>query len=102
MTALSILISLVTQALKVLLDSLPAYKSGRKTYNSNVIALCVALVVGITGTVIFFYIVGWPIDAMCIVTAILIGFAEGVAAMVGYDKVRPVIKTFLDLISKGE
>lgn len=103
-SALAIVISLTVQVIKTILDSLEPYKTGKKRYNSNVLAFGVAIVLGVIGTVVFFVLMGWEVTGICILIALLIGFLEGIITMTGYDKVKPVIKTWIQLFqsAKGE
>ena len=82
----SALTSLVTEGIKnkFLPDMKPKFYS--------VVALVVALVIGIVGSFLYYMYNYIPIDALNIVTAIVMGFASALASMVGYDKVHDVFK----------
>lgn len=90
LSAFSLIVGLVVQALKKLLDSLGA------TYSSNIVAVAVSAVVGIGGTVAYYIIAGIPFSAVNIICMLLMGIATAVGAMVGYDKVIQTIKQILE------
>ena len=86
----SLIVGLITQALKKLLDSLSA------SYSSNVVAVIVSAVVGIGGTAVYYIIAGIPFSAVNIICMLLMGVATAVGAMVGYDKVIQTIKQIVE------
>lgn len=92
LSAFSLIVGLLTQALKKLLDSLGA------KYSSNVVAVAVSAVVGIGGTAVYYIIAGVPFSATNIICMVLMGIATAVGAMVGYDK---VIQTIKQIVEKG-
>lgn len=92
LSAFSLIVGLLTQAIKKLLDGLGA------KYSSNVVAVIVSAIVGIGGTAIYYVISGIPFSATNIICMVLMGIATAVGAMVGYDK---VIQTIKQIVSKG-
>lgn len=92
LTAFSLIVGLIVQALKKLLDSLNV------SYSTNVVAVIVSAAVGIGGTAIYYVIASVPFSATNIICMVLMGIATAVGAMVGYDK---VIQTIKQIVSKG-
>ena len=90
LSAFSLIVGLIVQALKKLLDGLGA------KYSSNVVAVIVSAIVGIGGTAIYYIIAGIPFGATNIICMLLMGVATAVGAMVGYDKVIQTIKQIVD------
>ena len=88
----SLIVGLMVQALKKLLDSLG------ESYSSNVVAVIVSAVVGIGGTAVYYVIAGIAFSAVNIICMLLMGIATAVGAMVGYDK---VIQTVKQIVEKG-
>lgn len=92
LSAFSLIVGLLTQAIKKLLDGLGA------KYSSNVVAVIVSAIVGIGGTAVYYVIAGIPFSAVNIICMLLMGIATAVGAMVGYDK---VIQTIKQIVEKG-
>lgn len=86
LTLFATLTSLVTEGIKntFLLDIKPQKYS--------LVALIVALVIGVVGTLLYYYYNYMPINTMNVITAILMGFLSGLGSMVGYDKVHDLLK----------
>lgn len=78
--------SFFTEAIKTILDE------GGKKYASNIIVLCVSLVMGVIGTLIAYVLYVIPFTTQNIICAILMSFAVWLVAMFGYDKVVQLIK----------
>lgn len=74
--------SLVTEAVKKLLDEKVAY---------NLLVLLVALIVGCAGTAIYYLANDIPYTAINVTYLILMGIANWIGAMVGYDKIKQLI-----------
>lgn len=85
LTALSIVTGLVTEGMKKLFDSVQA------VYASNIMALCVAVVVGGAGTAIFYIVNGIAFTSLNVICLILMMGANWLGAMLGYDKVIQAI-----------
>lgn len=62
-----------------------------KNVSYNVIALIIALIIGISGTFIYYQLNNILIDTNNILYAILMGLASGLVSMVGYDKVKQTL-----------
>lgn len=86
LTALSIVTSLLTEGMKKVLDSL------KVKYASNILALCVAVVVGGAGTAIFYLWNDYQWTTLNIICIFLMMCANWLGAMLGYDKVMQAIK----------
>ncbi|MCM1232331.1 MAG: hypothetical protein NC489_19595 [Ruminococcus flavefaciens] len=77
--------SLLTEGIKVFLD-------GQKIrYASNMLVLIVALVIGCGATALYYVNYQIPFNALNSVYLALMGVANWLGAMVGYDKVRQAI-----------
>lgn len=74
--------SLITEAIKKFLDDNVSY---------NLLVLLVALIVGCAGTAIYYLANGIPYTAINITYLILMGIANWIGAMVGYDKIKQLI-----------
>ena len=83
--AFSICTSLFVEAGKKLLDSL------KVCYATNILVLCVALVVGGAGTSFFYVCNDIAFTATNIICIILMVCANWLVSMVGYDKVVQAI-----------
>ena len=84
-TTFSIITSLMTQGVKQFLDDL------KVTYVSNIVVLIVALMVGIIGTAIYFSSNGIPFTIINHVYLFVMGIANWMGSMIGYDKLRQII-----------
>lgn len=84
LTFFAALTSLVTEGIK------NTFQIKKKYY--NIVALIVALVVGLIGTLVYYQLNSMPFTVNNIIEAILMGLASGLTSMVGYDKVHDVIK----------
>lgn len=78
--------SLITEGVKTILDE------NGKNYASNVVVLCVSLVVGVAGTLIAYILYVIPFTIQNVICAILMGFAVWLVAMFGYDKIVQLIR----------
>lgn len=79
--AFSTISALIVEGIKKVLKD-------KKNLPSNVFAIIVSFVIGCGGTFLFYFYTNAQIDAKMVVSAILMGFATGLCAMVGYDKVK--------------
>lgn len=61
-------------------------------YSSNIIALVVALILGTVGTGLYYVTVHIDFTLLNIAYMVLMGVANWIGAMVGYDKVRQAIE----------
>lgn len=73
----------------------------KKNLPSNIFAIVVALVIGIGGMFLYYYYSDIAITTKNVVSAIIMGFASGVCAMVGYDKVKETVDKIKNAIAKG-
>ena len=89
--ALGILVSLLTEVVKKMLDD------ANRKYSSNFLVLLIAVVIGIGGTAVFYALTGIPFTAVNVMCMILMGFSVWLSAMQGYDKVVQLIKQFASL-----
>lgn len=78
--------SVVTEGIKKLLDGQGV------EYASNIVVLIVAVVVGCGGTAIYYVNYQIPFNALNSVYLALMGVANWLSAMVGYDKVKQAIE----------
>lgn len=84
----SVVTSLFTEAVKKLLDSLGVQ------YASNIVVLCVAIIISGAGTPAFYVCGGYywtPTNIICIGLMIC---ANWLCSMVGYDKIKQAITQF--------
>lgn len=83
---LSVAVSLITEAFKRYLD-----EAGAK-YSSNLVVLCISVVVGAGGTALSYVFLGITFTAPNIICMVLMAVAVWVGAMVGYDKVLQMLE----------
>jgi Na+-driven multidrug efflux pump len=86
LTIYSGLTALGTEAFKKIFDSLNV------NYSSNILALIIAMIIGIGGTADYFIVNNISFTLENVLFMLLIGIASAVGAMVGYDKVIQTIK----------
>lgn len=85
LTVFAAFTALVTEAVKKFLN-------GQKiTYASNIVVIIVALIVGCGGTAVYYVNYQVPFNALNSVYLALMGVANWIGAMVGYDKVKQAI-----------
>lgn len=84
LSAFSILSSLVTEGIKKLM-------SDKANLSYNIVALIVALVIGSVGCAIYYQLSGTAFTINNTIYMILMGFASGLCAMVGYDKFKEAL-----------
>lgn len=85
LTVFAAMTALLTEAVKKFLD-------GQKvSYASNVVVLIVALIIGCGGTAVYYVNYQVPFNALNSIYLALMGVANWVGAMVGYDKVKQAI-----------
>lgn len=88
LVVLAVAVSLLTEAVKKL------FEGTKINYPSNVLALIISIVVGISGTAIAYVSLGiafTPPNVMCM---LLMAVAVWVGSMVGYDKVLQMVDQF--------
>lgn len=82
----SLVASLLTEALK------KAFDEARICYSSNLIALIMAIVVGVAGMMAAYVILNVPFDAVGIICIAFMALAIWVGSMIGYDKVKQLLE----------
>lgn len=85
LTICAAITSIVTEAVKKFLDA------QKITYASNVLVLIIAIIIGCGGTAVYYVNYQVPFTALNSVYLALMGVANWVGAMVGYDKVKQAI-----------
>lgn len=84
LSAFSVISGLVTEAIKKIIKD-------KANFSYNITALIVALVVGGFGCGIYYQLNSIPFTTNNVIYIILMGFASGLTATVGYDKVKQAI-----------
>lgn len=84
LSAFSIISGLVTEAIKKLV-------SDKANLSYNVLALCVALIVGGVGCGLYYQLNEIAFTINNIIYMILMGFASGLVSMLGFDKVKQAV-----------
>lgn len=85
LTACASITSLLTQAIKKFLDDL------KVEYAANIVVLIIALIVGCGATAIYYVNYEVPFNALNSVYLALMGIANWLGSMLGYDKVKQAI-----------
>lgn len=85
----SIITSLVMEMVKKLIKD-------KENISYNVVTLCIAIVIGSIGMMIYYQLTGTPFTMNNIIYIIIMGFASGLCSMLGYDKVRQAILQITD------
>lgn len=92
LAVISALTTLTVEGIKKILDE------KQVQYSSNVLAIIVALILTIVGSVLYLIYFSIPVTAQVIVIIICLVFLSFLVATVGYDKV----KQLLEQLKKGE
>ena len=82
----AVLTSTVTEAVKKFLEE------QHIRYASNIVVLIIALILGCGGTILYYTGSGIPFTPLNIIYIPLMGIANWLGAMVGYDKVKQAIE----------
>ena len=85
LSAFSVISGLVTEGIKKI-------ASDKANLSYNIVALVVALIVGSVGTAIYYQLNGILFNINNIIYMVLMGFASGLVAMLGFDKVKQAIE----------
>lgn len=85
----SAIVTLTTQGIKKILDEMG------KTYKSNLLAAIVSIVLSVACVVGYVLYNGIPFTVQIVVLAVAFAFLSWLCAMVGYDKVKMLIKQFV-------
>lgn len=86
LAGISALTTLTVEGIKKILDEKQVH------YSSNVLAIIVALVITIVGSVLYLIYFSIPVTAQVIVIIICLVFLSFLIATVGYDKVKQLIE----------
>lgn len=89
LAGLAAITSIATQGIKTFLDGQSV------KYSSNIIVLIVALIVGCGGTAIYYVNFEVPFNALNSVYLALMGIANWLTAMLGYDKVKQAVEQLI-------
>ena len=87
----SLIAALLTEAFKKALDEQGI------VYSTNFLALIMAGIVGIAGTIAAYIILGIPFDPVGIICIVFMAIAIWVGAMIGYDKVKQLLDQIAEL-----
>ena len=82
----AVLTALLTEGIKKFLDEM------KISYASNIVVLIVALLIGCGATALYYVNYQVPFNALNSVYLALMGIANWLGAMVGYDKVKQAIE----------
>ena len=82
--AFSVISGLFTESVKKLMND-------KANLSYNLVALCIALIVGSVGTAVYYQLSDIPFNVDNIIYMILLGLASGLCSMLGYDKVKQSI-----------
>lgn len=86
LSILSVVTSLITEGVKKLFDSLNV------KYVSNVVVLCVSIIIGGIGTTVFYLWNDFAFTTLNIICIFLMVCANWLCAMLGYDKVMQALE----------
>lgn len=89
----SIITSLVMEVVKKIIGD-------KQNFSYNIATLCIAIVIGCVGMIVYYVLAGIPYTTKCILYVPLMGFASGLCAMLGYDKVKQAILQITDKNTK--
>lgn len=81
--------SIATEGIKKFLDGQSV------KYSSNIVVLIVAVVIGCGGTAIYYVNFSVPFNALNSVYLALMGVANWLTAMLGYDKVKQAVEQLI-------
>ncbi|MCM1561507.1 MAG: hypothetical protein NC123_18525 [Butyrivibrio sp.] len=86
LTICALATSLLTEGIKKFLDE------SKVSYASNVLVLIVAMVVGCGATALYYVNYSVPFNALNSVYLALLGIANWLGSMLGYDKVKQAVE----------
>ena len=92
----AIITSLVTEGVKRLLDLL------KVNYASNIVVLCVAILVGGLGTSIYYWVFDYAWSTLNVICIFLMVCANWLGAMLGYDKITQTITQIVAMIKNKQ
>ena len=93
LSAFSTITVLTTEAIKKI-------TTNKLNLSYNIVALVVAMIVGVVGCGVYYQLNGILLTTTNIVYMLLMGFASGLASMVGFDKVKQTIEQLNSLVGK--
>lgn len=85
LTVCAVITSLLTEGVKKFLDGMEV------SYAANILVLIIAVIVGCGATALYYVNYQVPFNALNSVYLALMGVANWIGAMVGYDKVKQAI-----------
>lgn len=91
LAVLATLTSLLTQGLKMFLDEM------KIRYASNILVLICSLVIGCGGTALYYVNYQVPFNALNSVYLALMGIANWLVSMLGYDKVKQAVDQIMTI-----
>ena len=80
----SVITGLLTEGIKKIIND-------KNNISYNMLAICMSLIIGCSGTAIYYQLNDISFTINNIIYMILMGFASGLVSMVGYDKVKQTI-----------
>lgn len=91
-TAFLFLFSVFSVLTGLVVEAIKKFLADKENRSYNIIVLIVAMIIGVIGTLLYYYITGVAITMAGIIFAILMGLASALGAMIGYDKVKEAIE----------
>lgn len=83
--AFSVVTGLIVQAIK-------QFVTDKQNFSYNILALIIALIVGVCGTAIYYQLNSITYTANSIIFMILLGLGSALCSMLGYDKIVQAIQ----------
>lgn len=93
LSAFSVISSLITEGIKRIIKD-------KTDLSYNIIALVVAMIVGVVGCVVYYLLSDISFTAVNVICMVLMGLASGLVSMVGFDKVKQLIGQITNSIKK--
>lgn len=84
LSGFSVLTGLIVESIKSVIDD-------KFIVSYNLIAVIIALIVGIGGTFIYYTIAGVEVTVVNVIYSILMGGASALSSMCGYDKIKQLV-----------
>lgn len=86
------LLSVFATMTGLVVEAIKKFLNDKENRSYNAIAICVALVIGFVGTLLFFYFNGTVVTMNELVFALLMGLASALVSMTGYDRIKQCIE----------
>lgn len=83
---ISVLTTLTVEAIKTILDE------RKKTYSSNVLAVCVSIGITLIGSTLYIIYNSVPVTPQVVVVIIALIYLSFLTATVGFDKIKQLLK----------